>query len=182
MEGIGQLAGGVAHDFNNILAVIQLQAGLLEAEPSLSPEQIDCARDIEVAAERGANLTRQLLLFSRKQTMQPQNLNWKDVVDNITKMLQRTLGEQIGLQFKFAPESLFIHADPSMMDQILLNLAVNARDAMPKGGQIIIETSAVEFDEAMAAQTANARAGFVCVFKRLRHRQRHPAGNFAADF
>ncbi len=164
MEAFGQLAGGVAHDFNNILAVIQIQAGLLKSESNLSLEQIELAGEIEKAADRGANLTRQLLLFSRKQTMQPRNLKLKEVVDNITKMLQRTLGEQFELHSKFSDESLAIHADPGMIDQILLNLTVNARDAMPKGGQIIIETSAVEFDEVTAAQTAQARPGsFVCL-------------------
>ncbi len=164
MEAFGQLAGGVAHDFNNILAVIQLQAGLLKMEHGLSPEQLAFASDIELAAQRGANLTRQLLLFSRKQTMQLQNLKFKDVVDNVASMLRRTLGEHIELQLKFAQEPLFIRADPSMMDQILLNLAVNARDAMPKGGQIIIETSAAEFDEVTAAQYPQARPGsFVCL-------------------
>ncbi len=164
MEGIGQLAGGVAHDFNNILAVIQLQAGLLKAEKGLSTEQLDYARDIELAAQRGANLTHQLLLFSRKQIMQPQNLKLKDVVENMAKMLRRTLGEQVELQFKFAPETLFIHADPGMIDQILLNLTVNARDAMPKGGQIIIETSAAEFNEVTATHSPQARPGsFACL-------------------
>jgi CheY-like chemotaxis protein len=164
MEVFGQLAGGVAHDFNNILAVIQLQAGLLKAEQNLSLEQLAFAGDIEKAAQRAADLTRQLLLFSRKQTMQPRNLKLEDVVDNMAKMLQRTLGEQFELQFKFTQEPLFIHADPSMIDQILLNLTVNARDAMPKGGQIIIETSAAEFDEVTAAQNPQARPGsFVCL-------------------
>jgi PAS domain S-box-containing protein len=164
MEAFGQLAGGVAHDFNNILAVIQLQAGLLKSEATLSLEQIEFARDIEKAAERGANLTRQLLLFSRKQTMQPRNLKVKEVVDNMIKMFQRTLGEQVQIQFKFAEEPLVIHADPGMIDQILLNLVVNARDAMPTGGQIIIETSAAQFDEVTATQLSQARPGlFVCL-------------------
>jgi PAS domain S-box-containing protein len=164
MEAFGQLAGGVAHDFNNILAVIQLQAAMLKSEPNLSLQQLEFAGDIEKAAERAANLTRQLLLFSRKQTMQPRNLKLKDVVDNMTKMLQRTLGEKIELKFKFTEEPLAIHADPGMVDQILLNLAVNARDAMPKGGQIVIETSAAEFDEVTAKQTSQARPGlFVCL-------------------
>ncbi len=164
LEAFGQLAGGVAHDFNNILAVIQLQAGLLKAETGLSPEQLDYARDIELAAQRGANLTHQLLLFSRKQIMQPRNLKLKDAVENMAKMLRRTLGEQVELQFKFAPETLFIHADPGMVDQILLNLTVNARDAMPKGGQIIIETSAAEFDEVTATHSPQARPGsFACL-------------------
>jgi PAS domain S-box-containing protein len=164
MEAFGQLAGGVAHDFNNLLAVIQLQAGLLRSEQNLSMNQLAIVGDLEKAAERGANLTRQLLLFSRKQTMQPCDLNLRDAVANISKMLQRTLGEQVQLQFKFSPESLFLHADPGMIDQILLNLAVNARDAMSKGGQIFMETAAVEFDEATAMQHPQARPGsFVCL-------------------
>ncbi len=164
MEAFGQLAGGVAHDFNNILAVIQMQAGLLKSESNLSLEQLELAGDIEKAADRGANLTRQLLLFSRKQTMQPRNLKLKEVVENIAKMLQRTIGEQCELKYKFSEEPLVIHADPGMIDQILLNLTVNARDAMPKGGEIVIETAAVELDEVMAAQTTKARPGsFVCL-------------------
>jgi PAS domain S-box-containing protein len=164
MEAFGQLAGGVAHDFNNILAVIQLQAGLLKTESNLSLEQLDSASEIEKASARATNLTRQLLLFSRQQTMQPRELNLKDVVENISKMLRRTLGEHIHLLLKFPPQPLFIHADPGMVDQILLNLAVNARDAMPKGGEIIIETSAIEFDEVSATQNPQARPGsFICL-------------------
>jgi two-component system, cell cycle sensor histidine kinase and response regulator CckA len=164
MEAFGQLAGGVAHDFNNILAVIQLQAGLLKLECNLAPELYNHAGDIEKAAERGANLTRQLLLFSRKQTMQPRDLKLKDLVANIARMLQPALGEQVELKFKFSDEDLVIHADPGMIDQLLLNLAVNARDAMPSGGQIRIETSSVEFDEVTARRTFKARPGsFVCL-------------------
>lgn len=164
MEAFGQLAGGVAHDFNNILAVIQMQAGLLKAEPGISPEQIEAAGEIEKSAQRGANLTRQLLLFSRQQIMQPRNLNLHDSITGMAKMLQRTLGELFQLKFNFSGDHLWLHADPGMIDQILLNLVVNARDAMPKGGQIIIETSAVELDEPSAGQTSKARAGaFVCL-------------------
>ncbi len=164
MEAFGQLAGGVAHDFNNILAVIQLQAGLLKLQKNLSLQQLDYASEIEKAAERAANLTRQLLLFSRQQAMQPRDLNLKDIVANIAKMLQRTLGDHIQLQFKFSGQPIFIHADSGMIDQILLNLVVNARDAMPRGGNIVIETSAVEFDEVTAAQTVQAQPGlFACL-------------------
>lgn len=164
MEAFGQLAGGVAHDFNNILAVIQLQAGLLKTEQSLSLRQLDIAGEIEKSAERAANLTRQLLLFSRQQSMQPRDLQMKEIIVNISKMLARTLGEHIQLQFKFSEQPLFIRADPGMVDQILLNLTVNARDAMPKGGDILIETRAVEYDEVTAGQTAQARPGvFVCL-------------------
>jgi PAS domain S-box-containing protein len=164
MEAIGQLASGVAHDFNNILAVIQLQAGLLKAEQNISAKQLDFASEIEKSTQRAADLTRQLLLFSRKQALQPRDLDLNEVVTSITKMLQRTLGEDVQMQFEFSPQPLLIHADAGMVDQILMNLSVNARDAMPKGGQLIIETSAVEFDEITAAQTSQARPGsFACV-------------------
>jgi len=164
MEAIGQLASGVAHDFNNILAVIQLQAGLLKTEQNISAKQLDFASEIEKSTQRAADLTRQLLLFSRKQALQPRDLDLNEVVTSITKMLQRTLGEDVQMQFKFSPQPLLVHADAGMVDQILMNLSVNARDAMPKGGQLLIETSAVEFDEVTAAQTSQARPGsFACV-------------------
>ncbi|HXI69526.1 MAG TPA: GAF domain-containing protein [Verrucomicrobiae bacterium] len=164
MEAFGQLAGGVAHDFNNILAVIQMQAGMLQTEPDVPPTQMHFAAEIEKAAERAANLTRQLLLFSRRQTLQLRDLDLNDVVVNITKMLYRILGEDIKMQIIYAPQPLFVHADAGMMDQILMNLTVNSRDAMPKGGQLIIETSAVELDEPAASQTDHARPGsFACL-------------------
>ena len=164
MEAIGQLAGGVAHDFNNILAVILMQASLMTVEDGISDRLRTVAGEIEKAAQRAANLTRQLLLFSRQQTMQPHDLDLNDIVTNITKMLQRILGENIPMQFKLSPVPLVIYADAGMMDQILLNLTVNARDAMPAGGELIIETSAVEFDETTAAQASQGRLGsFACV-------------------
>jgi PAS domain S-box-containing protein len=164
MEGIGQLAGGVAHDFNNILAVIQIQSELLKADGNLSPAQLDFAEEIGAAIQRAAALTRQLLLFSRKQTIQPRDLDLNQSINDMTKMLRRVLGENIQMQFRFAMQSLFIHADAGMMDQVLMNLAVNARDAMPKGGRLVIETSAVEFDESVRPQSADARPGsFVCL-------------------
>jgi signal transduction histidine kinase/FixJ family two-component response regulator len=164
MEGIGQLAAGVAHDFNNILAVIQMQAGLLKTGPALSPQQQESANEIEKAAGRADSLTRQLLLFSRKQTMQPRELDLNQSINDMTKMLRRTIGDDIQVQFKFAMQPLLIHGDASMMDQVLMNLAVNAHDAMPEGGQLVIETSAVELDESVRAQSPLARPGsFVCL-------------------
>jgi PAS domain S-box-containing protein len=164
LEAVGQLASGVAHDFNNILAVIQLQAGVLKSETGLTAQQQEHATDIEKAVERAANLTRQLLLFSRKQAMQPRDLDLNESVSSITKMLQRILGEQIQMQFKLAPQPMLVHGDPGMMDQVLMNLTVNARDAMPQGGQLLVETCAVEFDDVTAVQSAQARPGaFVCL-------------------
>jgi PAS domain S-box-containing protein len=164
MEAIGQLAGGVAHDFNNILAVIQLQADLLKADGNLSPAQLDFADEIGTAAQRAAALTRQLLLFSRKEMLQLRDLDLNQSINNMTKMLRRILGEDIQMQFKFAIRTLFIHADAGMMDQVLMNLAVNSRDAMSGGGKLVIETTAVDFDESIKEHAPQARAGsFVCL-------------------
>ena len=164
MEGIGQLAGGVAHDFNNILAVIQMQADLLKTGAGIAPAQLELVSGIANAAQRAANLTRQLLMFSRKQTLQLRDLDFNEVVNDMAKMLRRTLGEDVQLQFKFAMQPLFIRGDAGMLDQVLLNLAVNARDAMPKGGQLVIETSAVEFDESVREKSPQARPGsFACL-------------------
>jgi len=164
MEGIGQLAAGVAHDFNNILTVILLHANLMKAGPGSSPEQLESASEIEKATERAANLARQLLLFSRRQTMQLRDLDLNQSINDMTKMLRRTIGDDIQVQFKYTMHPLLIHADAGMMDQVLMNLAVNAHDAMPKGGQLVIETSAVEFDESVRAQSPQGRPGsFVCL-------------------
>jgi PAS domain S-box-containing protein len=164
MEAIGQLAGGVAHDFNNILAVIQMQSDLLKNDGNLSPNQLDLARQIGATAQRGAALTHQLLLFSRKQVLQLRDLDLNQSINSMAKMLQRTLGEDIQLQFKFTLQPLIIHADPVMMDQVLMNLVVNSRDAMPKGGCLVIETSVVDFDELAGSQSPQARSGpFVCL-------------------
>ncbi len=164
MEGIGQLASGVAHDFNNILAVIQMQADLLPVSGKLTPEQKEIADEINATTQRAAALTRQLLMFSRKQTMHLQDLDLNESINNVAKLLRRTLRENIQVQFKFAMEKLFVHADAGMMDQILMNLAVNARDAMPGGGKLVIETSAAEFNTLTAAQSAKIRPGsFVCL-------------------
>ena len=164
MEGIGQLAGGVAHDFNNILSVIQMQSGLLKGSGDLSPEQTAFADEIMATVERAASLTRQLLLFSRREVFQPQNLDLNDSVSHTTKMLQRILGETIQMELKLAPPAMFVHADAGMIDQVLMNLTVNARDAMPSGGRLVIETAAVEMDDMAASQSLNGRRGsFVCL-------------------
>jgi PAS domain S-box-containing protein len=164
MDAIGTLAGGVAHDFNNMLAVIQMLASLLKSGGNLSPEQVKFADEIEATVERAATLTRQLLLFSRHEAAQPRELDLNESIANTTKMLRRILRESIGLEIRLAAPPMFVHADAGMMDQVLLNLAVNARDAMPNGGRIVIETAGVEFDEFTAAQAVPARPGsFVCL-------------------
>lgn len=164
MEAIGQLAGGVAHDLNNILTVVHMQLDLLKHGDPLTSIQLESVMDIEKAGRRAADLTRQLLMFSRRQAAQKTNLDLNAVVTNITKMLQRILGEDIGMQISYAPQPLPVNADGGMMEQILLNLAVNSRDAMPEGGRLVIETSTVEFDELEAEQQPQARAGrFACL-------------------
>jgi len=164
MEAIGQLAGGVAHDFNNILAVIELQTALLQTEPDLPDRHRDMAEEIKTAAQRAANLTRQLLLFGRKQALQLRDIDLNETVTDIARMLQRLLGEAVQMQFIFCPRRLLIHADAGMMDQILLNLTVNARDAMSGGGRVTIETSEAEFDQSDLTPGSKIRPGsFVCV-------------------
>ena len=164
MDAIGQLAGGVAHDFNNILAVIQLQADLVKTDGNPSLSQLEFADEIGAAAQRAAGLTRQLLLFSRKEALQLRDLDLNDAINDMTKMLRRTIGEDMQMQFKFAMEPLLVHADAGMMNQVLMNLVVNARDAMPKGGRFVIETSVVEFDGSAASHSVQIRAGsFVCL-------------------
>jgi two-component system cell cycle sensor histidine kinase/response regulator CckA len=159
MEAIGQLAGGVAHDFNNILAVMMMQAELTAMVENLPEEVREGLREIRAAAERAANLTSQLLLFSRRQVMRPRELDLNEVVSGLTKMLQRLIGEDVRLQLLAHPVPLLTRADPGMLDQLLLNLAVNARDAMPAGGRLIIETAEKTVDETIARLHPDARPG-----------------------
>ena len=164
MESVGQLAGGVAHDFNNILMVIQGHASLLLASESLGRRETTSVQQIAVAAERAANLTRQLLTFSRKSVMQAKTLDLNEVVNGMSKMLQRLIGEDISLHVHFAPHLPGAFADAGMLEQILLNLAVNSRDAMPKGGQLIINTSGLHVTEENLGQHPDAYPGpFVCL-------------------
>ncbi len=159
MEAIGQLAGGVAHDFNNILAIIQMQSELLKSSGGLTPDQSEFADEISTTVQRAAALTRQLLLFSSREVFQPRDMDLNESIGNTVKMLRRILGADVRMQLRLASQPIFIHADAGMMDQVLLNLAVNARDAMPKGGQLIIETTGTEFDEFAVSQSPKARVG-----------------------
>jgi PAS domain S-box-containing protein len=159
MEGIGQLAGGVAHDFNNFLAVIEMQTGLLISSGELSAEQSEYASEINITLQRAASLTRQLLLFSRRQVFQPCELDLNEAIAGTSRMLRRILGENIVMRLQPSPQPMYIKADAGMMDQVLMNLVVNARDAMPKGGLLDVETAGVEIDAATAAASAPARAG-----------------------
>ncbi len=152
MEAIGRLAGGVAHDFNNILTAIQFNASLLQSTEELPVEAAECARDIEHAVQRAAGLTRQLLTFSRKQVMQMRTLDLNIVVTELSTMLRRIIGEDIVVDVQCATHALPVHADPGMMEQVLMNLAVNARDAMPSGGTVFIETADVVVGEVRHAR------------------------------
>jgi signal transduction histidine kinase/ActR/RegA family two-component response regulator len=164
LESVGQLAAGVAHDFNNILTVIQGYADCLIAQNSSDPSTAKALKQIADAARRAAALTRQLLMFSRKQVIQPKVLDMNAVLQNLANMLQRLLGEDVALEFNYALTLPQIEADTGMLEQVVMNLAVNARDAMPKGGKLRIGTASVEIGDDYVRQHLESRAGtFVCV-------------------
>jgi PAS domain S-box-containing protein len=165
MEAVGQLVGGLAHDFNNILSVIRGNADLALMDAEQCPAEVREALALMVeASERAANLTRQLLAFSRTQVLQPKALVLNEVVSNLTKLLERVIGANIELQCQSSAPLPCVHADTGMMEQVILNLVVNARDAMPQGGRLRIATEVVRLDEAQAREHIEARAGeFVCL-------------------
>lgn len=159
LEGIGQLAGGIAHDFNNLLTVIGGYSKLLLAGNGLDPSARDKLQEVNKAADRAAALTRQLLAFSRKQVLQPEVLNLNTLVEDLGKMLSRLIGEHIEIATLLRPEVGKIYADPGQIEQVIVNLVVNARDAMPKGGKISIETANVDLDNAYAGMHIAVKAG-----------------------
>jgi len=152
MESVGQLAGGVAHDFNNLLGVILGYTELLLERLGQDDRQRKDIEEIQKAGERAALLTRQLLAFSRKQVLQPKVLDLNSVVAGAEKLLQRLIGEDIDLLVVLDPVLGCVKADSGQLEQIIMNLAVNARDAMPAGGKLTIETSNTELDEGYAAK------------------------------
>ncbi len=159
MEAIGQLAGGVAHDFNNILAAMMMQADLASQTENLPEEAGEMLEDLKASAERAASLTRQLLAFGRRQVMQTRRLDLNEIVTSLAKMLQRILGEDVRLQLSLHSRPLVARADAGMLDQVLLNLVVNARDAMPDGGQLTIETGEKQFTQEQAKQVQDLSSG-----------------------
>ena len=150
MEAVGRLAGGVAHDFNNLLMVIK---GHTELLLSALPQGDASCRKVELidrAADRAASLTRQLLAFSRMQVLQPRVINLNQIVEDMGKLIPRLIGEDVELVIRASPDLGAIRADASQMEQVIMNLAVNARDAMPDGGRLLIETSNAELDRTYA--------------------------------
>ncbi|HKS36470.1 MAG TPA: PAS domain S-box protein, partial [Verrucomicrobiae bacterium] len=159
MESIGQLAAGVAHDFNNILAVVQGHTDMILGGMVEGNDAEESLKQVAAAASRAANLTRQLLAFSRKQQMQAQDMDLNEVIGGVIRMLGRLLGANIAIQFVPAPDLPAVNGDVGMIEQVLLNLAVNARDAMPGGGRLAIIAGATRIDEAQAQRNQEARAG-----------------------
>ncbi len=165
MESLGQLAGGVAHDFNNLLGVITNFTEFAREEAAKDPQHADLAavrsdlEQVEIAAERAAGLTRQLLAFARRDVIQPRVVNVNDLVTDVEQLLQRTLGEHVELAVSLAGDLSRVLADPGQIEQVLVNLAVNARDAMPQGGKLTVETANVHVDEAYAAFRVDLHAG-----------------------
>ncbi|MBI5772019.1 MAG: PAS domain S-box protein [Verrucomicrobia bacterium] len=164
MEAIGRLAGGVAHDFNNMLTAIIIQADLLAGEdlPSDTRASLKVIRD---AASRSAALTQQLLMFSRRQAMRLSDLELNEVVAGTATMLRRMIGEDVELQLHLHATRLVLRADAGMLDQVLMNLAVNSRDAMPDGGRLLIETSELHFDAAQLNGRTDALPGRYAILR-----------------
>jgi two-component system cell cycle sensor histidine kinase/response regulator CckA len=164
MEAIGQLAGGIAHDFNNILAAMLMHLGLLQMDDTLKLEIRTALRELEEGATRAANLTRQLLTFSRRQVMQKQTLDLDSLLGNLLRMLRRIIGENIKLECPGSRGPLWIHADPGMIEQVVVNLVVNARDAMPSGGRVLIQSASCHFASGHAFSTPEGRLGhYACL-------------------
>jgi len=164
LDAIGQLAGGVAHDFNNILAAIMMNLGLLQMNPKLDPETQQALKELDDQARRAAGLTQQLLMFSRRSVLAVKPLDLNEVVANLLKMLHRLIGEHIDLRFDGKSALPLVAADTGMLDQVLMNLVVNARDAMPRGGRITISTSLAHLEAAQAVSNPDRRTGrFVCL-------------------
>ena len=159
MEAVGQLAGGVAHDFNNMLTAIRGYADLLRADVSADSDAHASLSEIITAADRAAALTRQLLAFSRKQMLQPKPINPNDMVAEMERMLSRLMLGGVDLVMELSPDVGQITADPAQLQQVLLNLALNARDALPQGGRVTFGTSNVVLDEAFCRERPGARPG-----------------------
>ncbi len=164
LDAIGQLAGGVAHDFNNVVASTMLRLSALQQRTDLDAEIQESLRELNQEARRAADLTRQLLIFSRRSVLQVQTLDLNNVVTNLLKMLRRMIGEHVTMQFEPNPALPPIDADPGMMEQVIMNLCVNARDAMPRGGSISIGLDSAPVERSQADLHPGIEPGrFVCL-------------------
>ncbi|MGH9808798.1 MAG: two-component system sensor histidine kinase NtrB, partial [Terriglobia bacterium] len=165
MEAVGRLAAGVAHDFNNMLTVILGYASMMQnGTPQLDGKLASYLRQVQQAAERATTLTRQLLAYSRKQMIQRRPLDLNEIVRQTAAMLRRVIGEHIALDTQLASELPLIHADASSVDQVIMNLALNARDAMPDGGKLTLSTTEIVIDEPYRARSSEAQIGrHVCL-------------------
>jgi CheY-like chemotaxis protein len=159
MEAVGQLTGGIAHDFNNILTVITGTIEILADAVKHEPQLAAITRMIDEAASRGADLTQHLLAFARKQPLEPKETDVNTLIIDTAKLLQRTLGEHVEIESVFEDESCPAIVDPNQLATAILNLALNARDAMPDGGKLIIETGSVVLDENYAGTHTDVRPG-----------------------
>jgi signal transduction histidine kinase/ActR/RegA family two-component response regulator len=159
MEAVGRLAGGVAHDFNNLLTIIRGHSDLMAERPNPDEKQKHNVEQIQKAATRAVGMTRQLLAFSRMQVLQPRIVDLNAIITEMSKMLPRLIGEHIEYSFFADPKLFPVQADPGQIEQVLMNLAVNARDAMPQGGKLIVKTCSAVLDAETAARRPAMSAG-----------------------
>ncbi|MDP2270683.1 MAG: ATP-binding protein [Archangium sp.] len=159
LESVGRLAGGIAHDFNNVLTVIMSYAEVLEEAAPSGPPALDDLREIRAAAERARELTSQLLAFARKRVISPRTISLNAFVSNGVRFWQRALGEDVELSTRLTPAVWPVRLDPTQLEQVILNLAVNARDAMPNGGKLTIETENVTLEPDDLTRRPEMRAG-----------------------
>ena len=164
LKSVGQLAGGIAHDFNNILAVMMMYISMILESDNLDPKSKVTLKELMQEAQRAANLTRQLLMFSRQSMLEPKLFDMNQLTNNLLGMLGRLIGEHIRIIFNPYPTSLTVEADQGMIEQVLMNLCVNARDAMPKGGNLTINLESVNVDALSIQAHAGVQPGrFVCL-------------------
>jgi nitrogen-specific signal transduction histidine kinase/ActR/RegA family two-component response regulator len=164
LEAVGRLAGGVAHDFNNILTGMLLNLEMIELDHELPDRVKQPFGDLKAMARRAAGITEQLLLFARRHSMHTESLELNAVVENVLKMISRLLGENILVSLVRGEPELWVKGDSGMIDQVIMNISINARDSMPDGGKLRFETSLVEIDSAASAGGGEARPGkFACI-------------------
>ena len=159
MEAVGRLAGGVAHDFNNLLGIVTACSEMLRSR--VEPGHLEYIDNIHEAAKRGASLTRQLLAFSRRQPLQTQLLDLNERLREVNKLLRPLMGDDVEVVLLPRSATAIVQADASQLDQIVLNLAVNARDAMPHGGKLILETAVFDLDESFAREHSMTTGRYV---------------------